>query len=133
MKDRTGIILYCEEQKRLLLIRRRFKEKEHWIVPSGSVHSGESYEDAAKRKAMKELNIYIQAMMDFCTINIGRHIEKYFISYLDSCIILKMHGELNLSSRENIYEPVCAYAEKLPFTPLYPQYLKDKLIEISQK
>ena len=133
MKNRTGIILYCETQKRVLLIRRKLNDKERWVVPGGGVQPGESYEDAARRKAMEELNIYIQAMSKFCTINAGGHIEKYFISYLDDCIILKMHREELKSISKNVYEPVWAYTEKPPFTPLYPQHLKDKLIEISQK
>ncbi len=132
MRNRTGIILYCEAQKRVLLIRRRFNGKERWVVPGGDVKSGESYEDAAKRKAMEELNIYIHAMSKFCTINAGRYIEKYFISYFDSCIILKAREEkIKCSNSENIYEPVWAYTKKLPFIPLYPQDVKNKLIEIS--
>lgn len=82
MRYRAGVVVYCASMKSILLIHRKKKDKDYWVVPGGGLESNESYEDAAKRELMEELGLSIQEMSELCTITFDDRIEKYFISRL---------------------------------------------------
>ncbi len=131
MRHRAGIVIYCESKKSILLIHRKKGSKEYWVVPGGGLDINESYEEAAKRELLEELGLSIREMRELCTISLDDRIEKYFISYSDTCDMIKMHGEeLKRSNDDNIYEPTWVDISNVPLIFLLPNELKDKLVEI---
>ena len=127
MKFYSGIVLYCVTEGRILLISQRSGEKEHWLVPHGSVEAGESYTDAAVRAISNTLDISDSDIEELCTIENGSRTEKYFISYSECCLLLNSHAGTALrTGHESGSKMVRVYIEKLPFLPL-PPALKNAL------
>ena len=131
MRYRAGVVVYCASMKSILLIHRKKKDKDYWVVPGGGLESNESYEDAAKRELMEELGLSIQEMSELCTITFDDRIEKYFISYCDTCDNVKIQGEeLARSNSDNMYIPTWFNISNIPSILLLPDDLKNKLIKI---
>ena len=53
-KDRVRVIVYRDDGK-ILLVRSRFSRQE-WALPGGGVNRNESYEQAAVREVLEELD-----------------------------------------------------------------------------
>jgi len=133
MRHRAGIVIYCKSKKSILLIHRKKGSEEYWVVPGGGLDINENYEEAAKRELLEELGLSIREMKELCTISLDDRIEKYFISYSDTCETVKMQGEeLKRSSDDNIYDPTWVDVSNVPLINVLPNELKDKLVEILQ-
>ena len=131
MRYRAGVVVYCASMKSILLIHRKKKDKEYWVVPGGGLESNENYEEAAKRELMEELGLSIQEMSELCTITFDDRIEKYFISYYETCDKVKIQGEeLARSNSDNMYIPTWFNISNLPSILLLPDDLKNTLIKI---
>ena len=55
MRQRAGIVIYCESKKKILLIHRKKRGEEYWTVPGGGLAENESFEDGARRELNEEL------------------------------------------------------------------------------
>jgi len=130
MRHRAGIVIYCPSEKKILLIHRKKNNAEYWVALGGGLEAGENYEQAAVRELMEELELSVQRMSELCTINLATGVEKYFISYSDSCKNVTMHGEeLKRSTLDNIYEPAWVDIARIRHITLLPAELKNRLLE----
>ena len=75
MRNRAGIILWCESKKRVLLIKRIKNNDVYYVVAGGGVNEGESFEAAAKRELYEETGAIDFAIKPVCIYSVVREEE----------------------------------------------------------
>lgn len=129
MRKRSGVVILCVPEKRILLIYRKKKSKRYYVIPGGDLAENESFEDAAKRELEEELGLSVQNIRELCTIHLTNSIEKYYVSYLNNCEVFHIQGEEFLRSNvDNVYNPTWVDISELPLLNLLPHELKSELI-----
>lgn len=130
MRNRAGIILWCESKKRVLLIKRIKNNDVYYVVAGGGVNEGESFEAAAKRELYEETGICVERIRELVGLTTDRGYEKYYISMVSDTYDITILGEeLKRQSESNRYIPEWVSLDKLNEVNLFPAELK-KFIKI---
>lgn len=130
MRNRAGIILYCKKHKKLLLMHRFKEGREFYVVPGGGVEASETFEEAAIREIKEELGYDVNNMEFFCAIHTNTGMEQYYITFVEETTKFTICGEELLRSNENNrYLPTWVDIEELSTHTLFPEGLRNILIE----
>ena len=125
MRNRAGIILWCESKKRVLLIKRIKNNDVYYVVAGGGVNEGESFEVAAKRELYEETGICAKKTRELVGLTTDRGYEKYYISTVpDTYDVTILGEELERQSESNRYIPEWVSLDKLNEVNLFPAELK---------
>lgn len=125
MRNRAGIILWCESKKRVLLIKRIKNNDVYYVVAGGGVNEGESFEAAAKRELYEETGICVERIRELVGLTTDRGYEKYYISMVSDTYDITILGEeLKRQSELNRYIPEWVSLDKLNEVNLFPAELK---------
>lgn len=135
MRKRAGIVVINVVKENILLIHRIKREKDYWVIPGGGVEKNESFEVAAKREMLEELDIKISYMQYLFSVQINESHEVYYIAAVnESCNEIKMHGEeLLRNSDDNIYMPEWVHISDLKKIRVYPMELLENIGGINFK
>ena len=88
-KDRVRVIVYRDDGK-ILLVRGRFSRQE-WALPGGGVNRNESYEQAAVRETLEEVELKIHNLRYLGKANSHESYSKFsvrvFAAHASDCDI----------------------------------------------
>lgn len=122
-RERASLVIVCEN--RILLMHRRKRGREYYVIPGGGVERGESAHDAAVREAKEETGL---------DVNIERQLWTYaeknhFFLVTDFCGDLTIQGpERQRSSPNNRYQLEWLPLERLPSVSLSPAPVADRIV-----
>lgn len=123
-------------KNRKILLIHRFKDgRDFWVIPGGSVESGESLEEAGKREIEEETGLEAEIgekLWEHENDYYGDGIRKeyYFLAKSISDGIPEMLGEeLLRMSEQNKFEPQWVALDKVKEINLVPEVIKEIIIE----
>ena len=112
------------EDGRILLLHRTKDDRDYWVLPGGSVESGESPEQACCREVKEETGLSIRIVERVLTFSSGGREEAYFLAK-------RTGGELQLGEPERSRQsPSNQYVLEWIATPTFdrinfqPEHLK---------
>lgn len=129
---RAGIIIYNPLVDKILLIHRWKENQEYFVIPGGTIESGETPLEAALREIKEEIDLVFlenQLRTAFSFNNQGTE-EYYFYTNLTTADTPLIHGEeAKRSNSHNIYQPEWVSLQDIDSHNLRPEILKSLLLE----
>lgn len=119
------------ENKKILLIEHKKKDKKYWLIPGGGVEWGESTAEALIREYKEETNldIVIEKFL-FLSETIAPNKEKHVINlYFMVKRNENFKSEIKLGNEENLSDLKFLSEEEIENIKLYPN-IKDKIIKL---
>ncbi|MGL4336475.1 MAG: NUDIX domain-containing protein [Turicibacter sp.] len=130
MRNRAGVVIYCKQENKIVLIYRYKNNKSYWVIPGGGVHAYETFETAAKREVLEELNLTLNNMIEFHSVLGEGNLEKYYLTLYPDTESLTIGGEeQEICSDINYYNPEWINVHDLKELDIVPLEMKNKLIK----
>ena len=132
MRERAAVVLWCQAEKKVLLMHRFKEASEYWVVPGGGVEEGETYSTAAVREIMEEVGVKIleEDLHALCYHEDERSRTWYYFVIREMMDEPKVGGpEALRASETNRYEPTWVSVESVKDLNLWPEFMK---MEISK-
>ncbi|MDR2410709.1 MAG: NUDIX domain-containing protein [Bacteroidales bacterium] len=133
MVQRCSSIILREEK--LLLMFRRLKGREFYVLPGGRMQIGETQEAALAREIMEETSLTVKKAK--LVLEICDYVHKY-VEHIYVCVCNdqnpKIIGEECLkNSKDNFYRLDWVSLSHIPSLTLYSLYAKEWIIEMNAK
>jgi len=126
-KPRACVVI-LNENRDLLLIKRHQDNRKYWVLPGGSVESGETTETAAVREALEELSLVVTLKNRlFTQMNDGRFETYFLVDTYSGSVKLGNGPERDRQNINNTYEPVWLPRSDFANINLLPVSAKIKL------
>lgn len=133
-KRSAAIIISREagDAKILLMHRHKFDE-EYYTLPGGTIEPGENPEQTAIREIKEETNLDVVLDKLLWEIEDEQHHGYYFLAKNFNGIIALGGPELERQAAGNLYQPEWVEIKKLKNILLYPESIKEKIINLCPK
>jgi 8-oxo-dGTP diphosphatase len=127
---RQSRIIIIKESNILLL--HRFKDgKEYYVVPGGSIESGETPEQAAVRETVEETSLKIENLRLLCELEGNLHYSYCFIAEKFKGIAKLGNGpEMLEQNQNNIFLVEWISINKIKEFILYPSGIKERILKL---
>jgi 8-oxo-dGTP diphosphatase len=114
----------------LLLMHRKKNNHEYWVFCGGGVEDNEDLESALIREIKEETTIDITVDKLFCQMDEFEMDQYFFIcSYLSGNPKLEIHSEeYQRMHKDNWYNPEWIPLNQIPNLTIYPNSIKEKLL-----
>ena len=127
MNDRAAVVIVGNNC--VLLVHRRKKGRDYYVVPGGGVEPSETPHEAGVREAKEETNLTVKLGRKLCTLDNDGRLEHYFLA-------ASYHGELRINGPErgrqapnNLYEPEWVGVGRLQTINLQPSTIRHVLAD----
>ncbi|MBQ7058753.1 MAG: NUDIX domain-containing protein [Firmicutes bacterium] len=133
MRERAAVVLWCQEERKVLLMHRWKNGDEYWIIPGGGVEEGETFPQAAVRETLEEVGVRIleEDLHPLCYHEDENTREWNYFAIRPSLDETRVGGpEALRASETNRYEPTWVPIEKVRDLEIWPQYMG---LEISKR
>ena len=130
IKNRAGVLIICEKEKKVLLINRIKEGKEYYVIPGGNVEFGETARQTAKREMLEMLKYKVGDVEEVFSVSKKDSIETYFKTYADDVFEVRIHGEEGrCQSIDNRYIPTWVNYIDIQNINIRPKESKKHIIE----
>ncbi len=127
MKRIRGCAIIINQEKIVLMGRKRTDVPEYFVFPGGGHEAGETLEETATREAMEETSLVVKTEKLLYHFTDERSEHNFYL-----CSYISGEPKLGIGSREsmgasesNQYEPVWKSIADVAHLPLVPQKVKD--------
>ena len=130
MRERAAVVLWCEAERKVLLMHRYKFGDEYWVVPGGGVEEGETYSVTAVRETLEEVGVAIgeEDLHPLCYHEDENSRTWYYFakrSQLDPAV---MGGpEAARASKDNRYEPTWVSIDEVKKLKLWPEFIGEEI------
>ena len=116
-----------KKHNEILFVKHRKNKREYYLLPSGVVGFGESFEAALKREFMEEVNIEIKVKdLVFVSEGIDPKGEKHIISMV--FLVEYVQGDITIPEEERIIGCEYLSPEKIKENLIYPNIKKELIL-----
>lgn len=125
---RSAVIIL--KNKAILLMRRHKLGEKYYVIPGGTIETGENPVKAALREIKEETNLDIVLDKLLWEIKDEHHHGYYFLAKSFSGTIKLGGPELERAKTGNLYELVWVEIRALKNILLYPESIKEKITNL---
>ncbi len=131
-RKRASVIVYDQDDRKVLLMYRFEKGKERYVIPGGGVEKGESFIKAAVREMKEETNLDVVVDCELYTRRTSHCTEVIFLSAQFSGELGLFGEELERMHDDNVYRPEWVALDTVlkGKIPAYPKFVFKKLITL---
>lgn len=124
----AGIVI---SDNKILLIHRKYKGIEYWVIPGGHIQKGEDPLDVVKREILEETSIIVkdpELVFEFRDYKKDNYDFYYICEYVSG--EPELGGEEKLkNSVDNFFEPLWVNISVLDNLNLLPKFAKEWIVE----
>lgn len=115
----------------ILLMQRRYKGMDYWVIPGGHIRVGENPEEVALREIEEETSIIVEdpkLVFDFRDYKRDKFDYYYICEYVSGEPILGGEEKLK-NSEENYFKPQWVELSKIAEMNILPKFAKEWILE----
>lgn len=124
----AGIVLHGDK---ILLMHRKYKAMEFWVIPGGHIQQGENPLDVVVREIEEETTLKVanpKLVFEFKNHHKDNHDFYYLCDYVSG--EPELGGEEKLkNSDENFYEPLWVDLSEVATLNILPKFAKEWIVE----
>ncbi len=127
---RAGAVIV--HQGKMLLLWRKFEEKEYYVFPGGGKEDNETIEEAVEREALEETSLTVKVDRLLYIFTVGDNENHFYLcSYVSGEPKLGKGPEQQRVEESNQYRPMWVPIETITDLELKPREVKGWFIEDS--